>query len=142
MEPQETKETKIEPSPVNNNARPSIYPEATHGRLQTSSTPQPEEQRIISANLDGSPEYEAFKQNAREAESVRMEDNLFGRIVFFTIGTVMLAFSDRLYGWYLPIINYILKGVAVVFAVFLVYYVVRQIQISLASRKYKKNRKE
>ena len=141
MEPQEIKENKTEPSPTNN-ARPSIYPEATNGRLQTSSTPQPEEQRIISANIDGSPEYEAFKQNAREAESVRMEDNLFGRIVFFTIGTVMLAFSDRLYGWYLPIINYILKGVAVVFAVFLVYYVVRQIQISLASRKYKKNRKE
>ena len=136
MQPQTPPET---PNP---NPKPSIYPEATQGRLQTSSTPQPDEQRIISANIDGSPEYETFKQNIREAKSVQMEDNLFGRIVFFTIGTVMLAFSDRLYGNFVPIISYILKAVALIFAVFLIYYVVRQIQISLASRRYKKFKKQ
>ena len=136
MQPQTPPET---PNP---NTKPSIYPEATQGRLQTSSTPQPDEQRIISANIDGSPEYETFKQNIRDAKSVQMEDNLFGRIVFFTIGTVMLAFSDRLYGNFVPIISYILKAVALIFAVFLIYYVVRQIQISLASRRYKKFKKQ
>lgn len=128
--------------PENQEVKPSIYPDATHGRLQNSTEPQPDEQKIISANVDGSPEYERFKENLREAKSVQMEDNLFGRIVFFTIGTVMLAFSDRLYGWRLPVINYILKGVAGVFAIFLIYYIIRQTQISLASRRYKKNRKK
>lgn len=122
--------------------RPSIYPNATRGRLQNATEPSPEEQRIISANIDGSPEYEAFKQNAREAKSVQMEDNLFGRIVFFTIGLFALAFANKLYGTFLPIIGIIIKIVAAIFALFLLYYVIRQIQISLASRRYKKNRKE
>ncbi|MBR2695789.1 hypothetical protein IKE86_02690 [Candidatus Saccharibacteria bacterium] len=144
MQPQNTTENQDNPNSnePERTVKPSIYPEATEGRLQTSSAPQPDEQKIISANIDGSPEYEAFKQNVREAKSVQMEDNLFGRIVFFVIGIVMLAFSERLYGWRIPIISYILKGVAAIFIIFLIYYTVRQIQISLASRRYKKNRKK
>lgn len=120
----------------------NIYPEATEGRIKTSDTPPPEEPKIISANIDGSPEYEDFKQNVREAQSVKLEDNLFGRIVFFTIGLFALAFADKLYGNFLPIIGIIIKIVAAIFAACLVYYVVRQIQISRASRKYKQFRKE
>ena len=144
MQPQNTTENQDNPNPnePEHTVKPSIYPEATEGRLQTSSAPQPEEQKIISANIDGSPEYEAFKQNVREAKSVQMEDNLFGRIVFFVIGIVMLAFSERLYGWRITAISYIIKGVTIIFIVLLIYYVIRQIQISLASRRYKKNRKK
>lgn len=126
------------PEPI----KPSIYPNATNGRLQNTTLPAPDEQKIISANIDGSPEYEDFKQNVREAQSVKLEDNLFGRIVFFTIGLFALAFANKLYGNFLPIIGIIIKIVAAVFAACLVYYVVRQIQISRASRKYKQFRKE
>lgn len=120
----------------------NIYPEATEGRIKTSDTPPPEEPKIISADVEGSKVYEDFKQNLREAQSVKLEDNLFGRIVFFTIGLFALAFANKLYGTFLPIIGIIIKIVAAIFALFLLYYVVRQIQISLASRRYKKQRKK
>lgn len=120
----------------------NIYPEATEGRVKTSDTPLPEESKIISADVEGSKAYEDFKQNVREAQATRLDDNLYGRIVFFTIGLFALAFANKLYGTFLPIIDIIIKIVAAIFALFLLYYVVRQIQISLASRRYKKNRKE
>jgi len=144
MEPQDKTESQKAASSnePEHTVRPSIYPNATRGRLQNATEPNPEEQRIISANIDGSPEYEAFKQNIREAESVRLDDNLYGRIVFCTIALFALAFADRLYGVFLPIIGWITKGVGLIFVSFLAYYIIRQIQIGLASRRYKKNRKK
>ena len=144
MEPQDKTESQEAASSnePEHTVRPSIYPNATRGRLQNATEPNPEEQRIISANINGSPEYEAFKQNVREAKSVQLEDNLYGRIVFCTIALFALTFADRLYGTFLPVIGIIIKIVAIIFALFLLYYVVRQIQITLASRRYKKNRKK
>ena len=122
--------------------RANIYPEATEGRVKTSNTQRPDEAKIISADVEGSKKYENFKQNVREAKSVQLEDNLFGRIVFFTIGLFALSFADKLYGTFLPIIGIIIKIVGAIFIVLLVYHVIRQIQISLASHRYKKNRKK
>lgn len=128
--------------PTHDSELTDVYPEATEGRVKTSNTPLPEKSKIISKNIDGSLEYERFKQNTREAQAVKIEDNLFGRIVFFVVGIFALSFADRLYGWALPIISYILKAVVAIFISLLLYYTVRLIQISRASKRYKKSRKD
>ena len=120
-----------------------IYRQATSGRLKQSDNPvnPPEEARIISANVDGSEEYEREKQLWRDRQSVGLSDEFPMRFVFLSIAVVALGFANRLYGVFLPVVSYILYAVGGLFIAYLIYYVVRQSKISHDSRKYKKQKK-
>ena len=122
--------------------RGNIYPEATEGRIKTSDTPNPDEAKIISADVDGSKVYEDFKQRARLTTGDKLTRLFVWHAIFFIVTLSALTFSNALYGTFLPIISIIIRVVASLFAALLVFYVVRQIQISIASRRYKKNRKK
>lgn len=122
--------------------RANIYPEATEGRVKTSDTPLPEEQKIISRNVDGSKEYEDFKERARENELDTISHRFFGLSIFFVVAIVALAFSNAVYGWYLPYIKYILGAVAGIFLLIVIVFLIRQFRLRHASKKYKKQRKK
>lgn len=120
-----------------------IYHKASSGRLQNtdSKADSYDQIHIISANVEGSKEYEREKQLWREEKSLRLQNGLAFHIVFFTIAIAMLAFSNKLYGSFLPIIQYILYIVAGAFIVYILFYSIYQLKIHHDSRKYKKQQK-
>lgn len=118
-----------------------LYPKANQGRLKMTDESLPEKAAIISKNVKGSDEYERFEQKMREAKAVELDDRLVGRIIVCTVGVFALGFVDYLYGRFLPVINYFVKGAALIFAGFLLYYLIRQLKISIDSRRFKKHRK-
>lgn len=122
--------------------RGNIYPEATEGRVKTSNTQRPDEARIISADTEGSKTYEDFKQRARLTTLDRLTNRFVWIAVFLIVATSALTFSSALYGRFLPIINVLVKVFAGLLAALILYYFIRRLIISHASRRYKKNRKK
>lgn len=122
--------------------RANIYPEATEGRIKTSDTPLPEESRIISKNVEGSKTYEDFKQHARLSKLDKLTNRFVWCAIFLITATSALTFSSALYGRFLPIINVLVKVFAGLLAALIIYYFIRRLIISHASRRYKKQHKK
>lgn len=121
-----------------------IYHKAQVGRLRDlndPAKPNDDESRIVSANVEGSDEYEREQQQWREDKATCLTDKLPTRIMFFVIVIFVLIFTNRLYGTFLPIVKYALYAVAGLFVLYLISYVIRQIKISHDSKQYKKQQK-
>ena len=119
-----------------------IYPEANQGRFKTTDAPVQEESKIISKDVEGSAESERMKENQRRNAAVRLDDKL--PRVILVCGILIGAFgfiSSRSRGitqFFDPLVWIPL----IILALFLAYYLIRQLIIAIKSRNYKKKSKD